>query len=150
MSSITSRWQQASPQARAEIITSSWEIFSVLLLISAVVPAAFDTAWPSAVFLGGLLVSVAAAGKLVRMGRRGFAWGAAIRTIAWLAAAAPLLSLLDLRLLVATLGFGLMAGLMRRSVYRRFSTRSQTACRQSNSAQSCAPSWQKTPWWRAS
>jgi len=119
MSSITSRWQQASPQARAEIITSSWEIFSVLLFISAVVPAAFDTPWPSALFLGGLLVSVAAAGKLVRMGRRGFAWAAAIRTIAWLAAAAPLLSLLDLRLLVATLGFGLMAGLMRRSVYRR-------------------------------
>ena len=119
------RWRQAPAKVRAETIASAWEIFSVLLFISAVVPAAFASPWPSVVFVGGLALSVAIGGRLVRMGRRGFAWAAAIRTIAWLLAASPLLMMrgpegYDVRLMVATLGFGLMAGMMRRSVYRRY------------------------------
>ena len=41
MLNVASRWHRAKPLVRAEIVTTSWEIFSVLLFVSAVVPAAF-------------------------------------------------------------------------------------------------------------
>ncbi len=119
MYALMKRWRQASPLVRAEVVGSAWEIFSVLLFISAVVPAAFNTPWPSVVFIGGLVLSTVAAPRLTALGRVGFRWAAAIRTAAWLLAATPLLHGPDMRLLVATLGFGLMGGMMRKSIYRR-------------------------------
>lgn len=119
MLNVASRWHRAKPLVRAEIVTTSWEIFSVLLFISAVVPAAFETPWPAVLFVGGLLLSTALSRVLARNGRVGYGIAAAIRVGAWLVAVTPLIGTTDLRMLVATLGFGLMAGMMRRAVYRR-------------------------------
>jgi len=116
---VARRWHRAKPLVRAEIVTTSWEIFSVLLFISAVVPAAFTTPWPALLFVGGLLVSTALSRVLARNGRTGYGIAAIIRVAAWVLAVTPLLGTTDLRMLIATLGFGLMAGMMRRAVYRR-------------------------------
>jgi two-component system, NtrC family, sensor kinase len=116
---VASRWQQARPLVRAEIITTSWEIFSVLLFISAVVPAAFTTPWPSTLFVGSLVLSTALSRTLVRNGRAGYAIAGLIRVGGWMLAITPLVDGTDLRLLVATLGFAAMAGMMRRAIYRR-------------------------------
>ncbi len=119
MLNVASRWHRAKPLVRAEIVTTSWEIFSVLLFVSAVVPAAFKTPWPAVLFVGGLLVSTALSRVLAKNGRVGYGIAAVIRVAAWLLAVTPLIGTTDLRMLVATLGFGLMAGMMRRAVYRR-------------------------------
>jgi signal transduction histidine kinase len=119
MLGITSRWWRAEPLVRAEIVATAWEIFSVLLFSSAVVPLAFTTPWPSAIFVGGLAASALVARRLTELGRRGYAIAAVLRTVSWLAAVTPLLSYEDLRLLIATCGFGLMAGGIRRAIYRR-------------------------------
>ncbi|MCA9625770.1 MAG: HAMP domain-containing protein, partial [Myxococcales bacterium] len=87
--------------------------------ISAVVPAAFRSPWPTLLFVGGLVVSTLSAPRLVAMGRRGFVIAAGLRVAAWFIGVTPLIGTTDMRLLVATLGFGLMAALMRRAVYRR-------------------------------
>jgi two-component system, NtrC family, sensor kinase len=113
------RWREAPAIVRAEALVASWEIFSALVFISAVVPAAFDTPWPRLIFAGGLALSAALARRLVRRGRPGIAVAAGLRTIAWLAAVTPVLTGGDLRVLVASCGFGLMAGGMRRAAYRR-------------------------------
>jgi signal transduction histidine kinase len=119
MLNVASRWHRAKPLVRAEIITTSWEIFSVLLFISAVVPAAFKTPWPTALFVGGLLTSTALSRLLAKNGRVGYTIAGLIRVAAWLVAVTPLIATTDLRLIVATLGFGIMAGMMRRAIYRR-------------------------------
>jgi two-component system, NtrC family, sensor kinase len=119
MLGIITRWQRTEPLVRAEIIATSWEIFSVLLFSSAVVPLAFSTPWPSAIFVGGLALSAGLARRLTSLGRVGYAVAAAIRALSWLAAITPLLSYEDLRLLIASTGFGLMAGGIRRAIYRR-------------------------------
>ncbi|HEX5634642.1 MAG TPA: hypothetical protein VFX50_15475, partial [Gemmatimonadales bacterium] len=118
--SVVGRWRRAEPLVRAEIIATTWEIFSVLLFISAVVPLAFTTPWPSVVFVSGLAISSLLARRLASMGRQGYMVAAGLRILFWLAAVTPLLSGLDVRVLVASLGFGLMAGGIRRASYRRF------------------------------
>ncbi len=116
---VVGRWRRAEPLVRAEIIATLWEIFSVLLFISAVVPLAFTTPWPSVVFLGGLLVSSILARRLTGMGRTGYLIAAGLRILFWSAAITPLLVGLDVRMLVAGAGFGLMAGGIRRATYHR-------------------------------
>ena len=120
MLSIASRWRDARPLVRAEMIATSWEIFSVMLFQAAVVPAAFATPWPSLGFLGGLAVSTALAGPLTRRGRRGLAAAAILRTVFWLLAVTPLFVRSEFTVVVATLGFGVMAGAIRRAIYRRY------------------------------
>ncbi|HHH28266.1 MAG TPA: HAMP domain-containing sensor histidine kinase [Polyangiaceae bacterium] len=75
--------------------------------------------WPAVLFVGGLVVSTGLSRVLARNGRAGYGIAAVIRVAAWLVAVTPLIGTTDLRMLVATLGFGLMAGMMRRAVYRR-------------------------------
>jgi signal transduction histidine kinase len=116
---LARRWREARPLVRAEALATSWEVFSVLLFISAVVPAAFRTPWPSVIFVGGLACSSLLARRLHVQGRRGFLMAATLRTLCWLLAVTPLLGAADLRVLVATCGFGLMAGGIRRALYRR-------------------------------
>lgn len=116
---IAGRWSRAEPLVRAEIIATAWEIFSVLLFISAVVPLAFTTPWPSVAFVSGLAISTLSARRLTRLGRRGYTIAAGLRILFWLTAVTPLLVGLDVRVLVASCGFGLMAGGIRRAVYRR-------------------------------
>lgn len=113
--------------ARAELVAASWELFSALLFVSAVVPAAFSSPWPGILFLGSMALSAALAGVFVRLGGPGFLMAGAIRVAAWPAAISPLLvgvRLADepysgLGLLVAALAFGAMAGGMRTAIYRR-------------------------------
>lgn len=112
------RWRGARPLLRAEIVAAGWEIFSVLLFFSAVVPAALGSPWPSALFVGSLTLSAAMARPLVALGRRGFLLAALLRFACWPAIITTLVGF-DLQMVVASCGFGLMAGGMRRAIYRR-------------------------------
>src|SRR4051812_4501982 len=80
----------ADPRVRAEIIAASWEIFSSLLFVSAVVPAAWTTIWPALIFLGSLAFSAALAKPLLARGVRGFALAGVIRMVSWPLATVPL------------------------------------------------------------
>lgn len=128
-----------TPRARAELVATGWELFSALLFLSAVVPAALTTPWPAILLLASMALSTALSGALVRRGDRGFAIAAAIRTLSWPLAVLPLAgrgapaappswpSPLGighatppawLGLLVTAVAFGVMAGGMRRAIYR--------------------------------
>ncbi|MGK3996801.1 ATP-binding protein [Sorangium sp. So ce1024] len=128
-----------TPRARAELVATGWELFSALLFLSAVVPAALTTPWPAILLLASMALSAALSGALVRRGDRGFAIAAAIRTLSWPLAVLPLAgrgapaappswpSPLGighatppawLGLLVTAVAFGVMAGGMRRAIYR--------------------------------
>ncbi|HSN98428.1 MAG TPA: hypothetical protein VLS89_09020, partial [Candidatus Nanopelagicales bacterium] len=111
---------------RAELVAAGWELFSALLFVSAVVPAAFSTASPGLLFLGSMVVSAAVGGELSRRGDPGLAVAALIRVVAWPLASAPLLARAgspgapsQAGLVVAALAFGVMAGGVRRAIYRR-------------------------------
>ncbi|RLB46698.1 MAG: hypothetical protein DRI90_27105 [Deltaproteobacteria bacterium] len=119
MLNLASQWRHTRPLVRAEVIATAWETFSVLLFVSAVIPAAYTTPWPSIIFLCGLLVSSLLAKPLTRRGRRGFMLAGSIRLVCWPLGVTPLLPVADIRILVASCGFGLMAGGIRRAVYRR-------------------------------
>jgi signal transduction histidine kinase len=106
------------PVARAEIIAAGWEIFSGLLFVSAVVPAALDTIWPAVIFVASMAVSASVVRRLAAKRLRGLTAAAFIRTVSWVAAVCPLLGARDYRVLVAGLVFGLMAGWMRWLIYR--------------------------------
>jgi signal transduction histidine kinase len=123
MQKLLQRWRRAPPLPKAELMAAVWECFSVLLFVSAVVPAAFRSPWPVLVFGGGLALSALLAPLLTRS-RAGLSLAAALRTLLWLVAVTPLLAPLDMgpldpQALVAACGFGLMAGVLRRTIYRR-------------------------------
>ncbi|WP_437678178.1 sensor histidine kinase [Sorangium sp. So ce131] len=134
-----------APRVRAELVANGWELFSALLFLSAVVPAALATPWPAVLLLASMALSSALSGALVRRGDRGFALAAAIRAVSWPLAVSPLaargapaaappswpgaLGIAHgdappsgsgeiLGLLVAAVAFGIMAGGMRRAIYR--------------------------------
>ncbi|WP_437611621.1 ATP-binding protein [Sorangium sp. So ce834] len=128
-----------TPRARAELVATGWELFSALLFLSAVVPAALTTPWPAILLLASMALSAALSGVLVRRGDRGFAIAAAIRTLSWPLAVSPLalrgppagppswpgpLGIGHatppswLGLLVTALAFGVMAGGMRLAIHR--------------------------------
>jgi len=119
MIDLASRWRDARPLLRAEVLATSWEIFSVLLFSSAVVPAAFSTPWPSTFFLGSLLLSSALSGRLARLGRRGYLIAGVVRLVTWPLIIASFVARSDLPTVVTSLGFGVMAAAFRRAVYRR-------------------------------
>ncbi|CAN91088.1 hypothetical protein sce0931 [Sorangium cellulosum So ce56] len=128
-----------APRVRAELVATGWELFSALLFLSAVVPAALTTPWPAILLLASLAASAALSGALTRRGDRGFAVAAAIRALSWPLAVLPLafrgaptappswpgpLGIGRatppswLGLLVTAVAFGVMAGGMRRAIYR--------------------------------
>jgi len=119
MMNASSPWRDARPLFRAEVLATSWEIFSVLLFSSAVVPAAFETPWPSTFFLGSLLLSSALAPRFARFGRRGYVVAGVVRFVTWPLIIASFVAGSDLPTIVTSLGFGVMAGAFRRAVYRR-------------------------------
>jgi signal transduction histidine kinase len=106
------------PIIQAETVAAGWEIFSCLLFVSAVVPAAF-TFWPAAIFVGSIALSAALSRPLAERGVRGLVAAALIRAASWILAVSPLLRTHDSRVLVAALVFGAMGGWMRWLVYRR-------------------------------
>jgi signal transduction histidine kinase len=108
-----------SAPLRAEALAVVWEVFSAMLFISAIVPAAFGTPWPALILCVSLAVSAAAAPALQARGARGYVIAGALRTISWPLAVAPLAWTSGPRVIVAGLAFGLMAGALRRSIYRR-------------------------------
>jgi hypothetical protein len=123
MQKLLQRWRRVRPLLKAELMAAVWETFSVLLFVSAVVPAALETPWPAMVFFGGLALSALLAPRLT-LSRRGLTVAAALRTLLWLVAVTPLLAPLEMgpldpQALVAACGFGLMAGVLRRAFYRR-------------------------------
>src|SRR5262245_28790586 len=116
---IAELWRSASPLVRAEITASAWESFSALLYAAAIIAAAFDSPYPRLLFLAGLAASAIAGRFLAPRRRAGHTAAAALRAVLWLGAFAPLLGITDARVLVATMGFGLMGGVIRSAVYRR-------------------------------
>jgi len=108
-----------SAPLRAEALAVVWEVFSAMLFISAIVPAAFDMPWPALILCITLAISAAAAPSLQAHGARGYAIAGALRTLSWPFAVAPLAWTSGPRVIVAGLAFGLMAGALRRSIYRR-------------------------------
>jgi len=108
----------ARPRVRAELVVAAWEIFSVLLFVSAVAPLAFDTPWPGLLFGTTLVISAVLSPRLMSDGTRGLNIAALLRAMAWPICITPLLSVMDPRVLVAALAFGVMAGAIRRTIYR--------------------------------
>jgi signal transduction histidine kinase len=104
---------------QAEVLAVAWEIFSALLFVSAVVPAALRLGSSVLIFVVSLLVSAAAGRALVRRGAQGLAVMAALRAVSWPLAMAPLLPVTGWKALVAAAAFGLMAGSMRRAIFHR-------------------------------
>lgn len=107
------------PRTAAELVAVAWEAYSVVLFVAAVVPAALESPWPGAIFCGTLGVSALLARRLLALGTRGLDLAATLRPLAWLLSITPLLATVGPRVLVAALIFGLMAGAMRRAIYRR-------------------------------
>lgn len=108
-----------SALVRAELAATGWEVFSSVLFVSAVVPAALITPYPVMIFAASLALSAALARTLLVRGVRGFTWAGAIRVGSWTVAALPLVRAGGLSVLVPALLFGLMAGSARRVMYRR-------------------------------
>lgn len=108
-----------SAPLRAEVLAVVWEVFSAMLFISAIVPAAFGTPWPALILCLTLVVSALAAPSLQAHGARGYTFAGALRTLSWPLAVGPLAWTSGPRVIVAGLAFGLMAGALRRSIYRR-------------------------------
>ena len=104
---------------RAEVLAVAWELFSAILFISTVVPAAFGTPWPALILAASLAISAAAAPSLQARGARGYAIAGAARTLSWCVAVGPLAWASGPRVIVAGLAFGLMSGALRRAIYRR-------------------------------
>jgi signal transduction histidine kinase len=108
-----------NPLVRAEVAASGWELFSALLFASAVIPAALGVNATALSFLASMVLSALLGRALLGRGERGFSALAVVRVIAWPLSILPLLHTSGLGALVAALAFGLMAGSMRRAIYRR-------------------------------
>jgi hypothetical protein len=114
---------------RAEVLAVVWELFSAILFISTVVPAAFDTPWPALILGATLAVSAVIAPSLQAHGARGYAIAGSARALSWPLAVGPLAWASGPRVIVAGLAFGLMAGALRRAIYRRMLCASGSARR---------------------
>jgi len=104
---------------RAELLCAAWETFSALLFASAVMPVALGSPWPGMVFLISLAVSWLTLRRVAALGETGILLASFSRVLAWLLALSSLPESTDFRLWIATFMFGIMAGAMRRAVYRR-------------------------------
>lgn len=107
-----------NPFVLAEVTAAGWEFFSAVLFAAAVVPAAFALGLTFIAFLGSMVVSAVAARVLLPKGEAGFSVLALVRVAAWPLSVLPLLSSTGKGAVVAALAFGLMAGGMRRAIYR--------------------------------
>lgn len=105
----------AGRRTLAEAAAVAWELFSALLFISAVLPAALASPVTPAIFVGTLALSAVLARCLPA---RSHALAAAVRAASWPLAVLPLLHTSGRRVVVAALIFGLMAAVMRRAIYR--------------------------------
>ena len=117
----TVRPPKAPSHFQAELLAAAWEAFSALLFIWTVVPAALSGPLPLAITIGvvSLSLSALAGPALVRRGPRGLFVAALIRTLSWPLSVSPLVPHIGSRVLFAAAGFGLMAGGIRRALYRR-------------------------------
>jgi signal transduction histidine kinase len=104
---------------RAELLCFAWETFSVLLFVSAILPAALETPWPGVFFFATMAVSAFVLDRVVRAGGGGIAWASAARMAVWPAGTLLLPTGVDPRAIVASFAFGVMAAFMRRAIYRR-------------------------------
>ncbi len=108
-----------NPLVRAEVAASGWELFSALLFASAVIPAALGLNATALSFLASMVLSALLARALLPRGEHGYTALALVRVLAWPLSILPLLAASGAGALVAALAFGLMAGSMRRAIYRR-------------------------------
>lgn len=115
------------PVARAEVLAAGWELFSALLFVAVVVPAALDSIWPSLIFIASMILSAALVRRFAKRRLRGLTAAAVLRTVLWVVAVTPMLApasgtkasiARDYPILVAALVFGAMAGWMRWLIYR--------------------------------
>ena len=78
-----------SAPLRAEVLAVVWELFSAILFISTVVPAAFGTPWPALILGVSLAISAAIAPSLQAHGARGYAIAGSARALSWPLAVGP-------------------------------------------------------------
>lgn len=107
-----------NPLVRAEVAALGWEMFSAVLFAVAVVPAAFRRSATLLGFFGSMVLSAVLAKVLLPRGEFGYSLLALIRVLAWPLSIWPLVRATGEGGLVAALSFGLMAGGMRRAIYR--------------------------------
>ncbi|MEZ4298324.1 MAG: ATP-binding protein [Polyangiaceae bacterium] len=107
-----------NPLVRAEVGALGWELFSALLFAAAVVPAALRMGATELSFLASLALSAALARPLLPRGEAGYALLALVRVAAWPLSVLPLVEETGRGAVVAAFAFGLMAGSMRRAIYR--------------------------------
>jgi len=107
------------PLVRAEVSALGWELFSALLFASAVIPAALGPNPTALLFVASLILSGFLARPFLPRGEQGYTALALVRVAAWPLSILPLLPASGAGALVAALAFGLMAGSMRRAIYRR-------------------------------
>jgi signal transduction histidine kinase len=117
----------ADRPVRRELFAAGWELFSALLFVYAVVPATSSSPETIGIFLGSLLLSALVGPPLLRRGSTGLGVVATLRVLAWSLAAAPLVPTVGPSALVAAVAFGLMAGGMRRAMYRRFAPQAENS-----------------------
>jgi signal transduction histidine kinase len=108
-----------APWVKSELLAAGWELFSALLFLSVILPVGFASPAPALLFGASMLLSALLAKPLIRLGSRGYALAGAIRVVAWPLAVAPLALRIGPSALVAALAFGLMAGGVRRAIYRQ-------------------------------
>lgn len=107
-----------NPLVRAEVAAAGWELFSALLFAAAVVPAALGMRATSLGFLASMALSAALARVFLPRGETGYGILALVRVAAWSLSILPLVAATGEGGLVAALAFGIMAGGMRRAIYR--------------------------------
>jgi two-component system NtrC family sensor kinase len=107
-----------SPLARAEVAAAGWEMFSALVFAAAVVPGVLAMRVTTFGFLGSMVLSAVLARALLPRGEPGYGILALVRVAAWALAILPVVGATGEGGLVAALAFGVMAGGMRRAIYR--------------------------------
>jgi signal transduction histidine kinase len=109
----------SDPRVLAELVGAGWELVSALLFLAAVVPDAADAPWTPLLFVVTMVLSAAAAPRLLARGPAGYDVAAMLRGVSWPLALLPSLAVSRGRAFIVGLVFGLMAAVMRRALYRR-------------------------------
>ena len=104
--------------AGAELGAIGWEFVSGLLFATAVSPAVVARPWPVLIFVGSLAASALVSPWLARGNKALFPTVDASRALAWALALLPIVELTGSRAMLGAGAFGVMAGGVRRALYR--------------------------------
>ncbi len=119
IASWPARRPRLSYLAGAELAAIGWESLSGLLFATAVSPAVVARPWPVLIFIGSLGASAFVSPWMARGDKKLFPVVVdATRALSWALALTPVMELTGSRAMLGAGAFGLMAGGVRRSLYR--------------------------------